>query len=171
MKARISLNILHPQHNHYDHYVVAECNGQAYVPAEDAARLHRRLMMFVQIELKSGIRREWSGPIADAVEQAIADSTKQKHRRCFVQTNFDKGTASVGDAKGDRRIAIVIQTGERFSDRAKRDLFGRIMDRLERDFDISCSEVLIGVIETPVANWSTGYTEHQWLETMAYQLP
>jgi hypothetical protein len=128
-------------------------------------------MMFVQIELKSGIRREWSGAIADSVERAVADWSKQKRRRCFVQTNFEEDISPLGEEGNDRRIAIVIQTGERFSDRAKRNLFGRIMDRLERDFDIRRTDLLMGVIETPAENWFTGDTEFQWLQTMTYQLP
>lgn len=127
--------------------------------------------MFVQIELKSGIRREWSGPIANGVEQAIADWSKQKRSRCFVQTNFEQDISPLAEGGNDRRIAIVIQTGERFSDRAKRNLFGQIMDRLEREFDIRRTDMLMGVIETPAANWFTGSTEYQWLPTMTYQLP
>lgn len=126
--------------------------------------------MFVHIVVKPGIAHDLCVPLADAVEQAIRQMNTERSR-CFVHVDRQTDSPAADQKQADRRVAVVIQTSARYSDSAKRKLFGLIMDRLEREFAIARIDVLIGLVETPAANWTSGSQERQWLQMMAYQLP
>jgi hypothetical protein len=126
--------------------------------------------MFVQVALKKLAGSPSPLRIAAAVEAAIETALPEQTAFCFVQP-APEGEAGAQAACGGPRLAIVIHAGRCYAARDKRRLFGRLLDRLEREFAIARTDVLIGIVETPAVNWSAGYAEQQWLEGLSYRLP
>lgn len=131
--------------------------------------------MYVQIILKPPICvGQAAGRIGASVETAIEEGLPDRPSRFFVHVMTADGDAGSGPQSGPPSsscVAVVIHSGRRYSDRAKRGLFGRILDRLEQDLHISRTLVLITLVELPAVNWSAGYSQDQWLQALSYQLP
>jgi hypothetical protein len=126
--------------------------------------------MLVQVMLKPPVTPETSERIRGAIEDAIGDVLRGSVGSCFVQLLVDSIRKDKRRPEG-ARVAVMVHVGGKHSDRLKRKLYGGILESLERELAIARTAVIIGIVELPVANWSCGYSEQQWLDMLSYQLP
>jgi hypothetical protein len=66
---------------------------------------------------------------------------------------------------------VMIYLTARYSGRKTRALFGRITELLDSELQIQARDVVIGLVHVAKENWSFGYAEAQFLETLPHQFP
>jgi phenylpyruvate tautomerase PptA (4-oxalocrotonate tautomerase family) len=85
----------------------------------------------------------------------------------FLAASEDAAAACDGTQCPSPDVLVLIHTGERLTGRMKRDLFGRIMDSMEKELGILRGKIVIGVAEVPTTNWSSA----GWIDTVRYMFP
>ncbi|OKO75185.1 hypothetical protein AC629_34280 [Bradyrhizobium sp. NAS80.1] len=127
--------------------------------------------MLVQIAMQNDESSQVREGVAAVVRTALGEMLEIGSTEPII--TIAPAMSASGDTaqREGRKIAILVIVPDKLGERSKRNLFGRIMDLSERDLEIQRERILIGIIETGRSNWSNGYTERKWLETMSYQLP
>lgn len=133
--------------------------------------------MLVQITIKAGRDARLCRKIGDCIHRAIdaaLDRSSEGIARIVTEQVADlaiQPQSSSGREVKDAAAVILLYPRSKHSDRTKRLLFGRIGEALEKEFQISRRELVIGIIETPGRNWTFGHDEVELALAVEGQLP
>ena len=131
--------------------------------------------MLVHIAVKAGHGANYCREIGACVHRAAGaalGSARDGLVRVVTEETLDVALTPDRDEKSaGGAVVVLMYPRSKYSGRRKRSLFGRIGEALEREFQISRRNLVIGIIETPGRNWTFGYDRAELALAVEGQLP